>query len=345
MNESEPTDEEFPLRGEKPPRPFLWIGYEFLDLYLPIIGPDCLAVYAYFARRHYFDNTLKHDIRNIAQSCGLKSSTVSRALEVLNQLKLIKLIRFGGNRQSECQLSDVWTIATRLGATFDRKTHSYRFPEPVLKQLTAEVGDIRARQQGKSDRNTSESAVSPCGNPSVSVTPEKHQRVTRETQAYHQRDASGDPSNIERKRIKETPTPTPTPNETDEAHKDKSFPNKDEKEGWLLAWVRIKFTGVMKDIRDHLLNSRPHSLHLTNGFSDWRSFGFGSLAVQSWRDEDLTLVLSTNDPEAARRGLDKYRKLWQASLRKWYECEVRVEFVKAEAEVMTAHGQWANLWP
>lgn len=343
MSESASTDAGFPLRGEKPSHPFLWIGNEVLDLYVPIMGPDCLAVYAYFARRYHCDRSLRHDIRSIARSCGLKPSTVSRALEVLEHLQLVKLIRFGGSRQSECQLSDVWTIAKRLGATFDPKTQSYRFPHPVFKQLTEEVCEIRARQQGKTDGKTPTSAVSPCGNPSMSVSqrntslsPEKRQRPTRETQA-------GTHLIQKEERIKETPTPTPTPSTSGEAQKDKGFPDEDEKRASQLLWARSKFTGVMKDMGSHLLNSRPPSPHLTNGLRDWQSFGFDSLAVRAWRDEELTLVLSANDPEAARRGLDKYRKTWEASLRKWYECEVRVELVEAE-RVMKARQQRANLW-
>lgn len=242
---------------------------------------------------------------------------------------MVKLIRFGGSRQSECQLSAVWTIATRLGARLDPKTQSYRFPERVFNQLTAEVCEIRARQQGKPDGKTAESAVISYENPSLSVSQrntclslEKGQRPARETQ-------TGTHLIQKEERIKETPTPTPTPNRRGEAQRDEALPDEGKKRASPLLWARIKFIGVMKDMGNYLLNSRPLSPHLANGFKDWQSFGFDSLAVKAWRDEELTLVLSANDPEVARRGLEKYRTRWEASLRKWYECEVRVELTEA----------------
>jgi hypothetical protein len=46
----------------------------------------------------------------------------------------------------------------------------------------------------------------------------------------------------------------------------------------------------------------------------------------SRRGATLLLLLSVNDPVAARRGLDKYHKKWKTSLHQWYGCEVEEEF-------------------
>lgn len=328
MSESASTDAEFPLRGEKPSHPFLWIGNETLDLYVPIMGPDCLAVYAYFARRFHANRTLTHDIRSIAPQCGLKPSTVSRVLEVLEHLQLVKLFRFGGSRQSECQLSDAYTIAARLGAAFDSNTQTYRLPEQVSERLKAEVCAIREAQQGKAYRKTRKPGVSLGGNlklsasqRSASVSQTRRQRSTRETQ-------TGTHLIRKEERIEKNPTPTPTPNGSGDTEKDKDSPDEDEPDGQL-RWARIKFTGVIEDIRAHLLDTnRPPSPHLANGYGDWKVFEFGSLAVEAveWNGKTLELTLSASDPIAARAGLEKYHRIWEASLRKWFSREVRVVF-------------------
>jgi len=333
MSESASTDAEFPLRGKKLPHPFLPIGHELFDLYVPIMGADCFAVYAYFVRRRHSDPTLRHDIRSIAPSCDMSASTVSRALEVLEHLQMVKLTRFGGSRDSECQLSDSWTVATRLGATFDSNSQSYRFPAQVSERLKAEVCAIRERQQGKANRKTRKPGAIPCGNlrlsasqRNTSVSRETRQRSTRETQ-------TGTHLIQKEERIERTPSPNPPP-QGDTAKPGKTNPDEDEQDE-LLRWARIKFTGVMKDIRSHLLDtSRPPAPHLANGFAEWEKSGFNSLAVEraEWHGESLTLMLSASDAEATRRGLYRYRKKWRAVLRKWYECEVHVELQQAQGK-------------
>ncbi len=96
--------------------------------------------------------------------------------------------------------------------------------------------------------------------------------------------------------------------------------------------VRDSFNGVMDDLAETLLDSnRPNLPHLTNCFDDWQQFGFRNLAVESaaWRDNLLVLVLSVDDLAAAARGLEKYGKRWEALCRKWFGCEVEVEWVQS----------------
>ncbi|MDE3202270.1 MAG: hypothetical protein KGN79_15265 [Acidobacteriota bacterium] len=78
--------------------------------------------------------------------------------------------------------------------------------------------------------------------------------------------------------------------------------------------------------------SRPPVPHLANGGVEWEEFGLNSLAVEAaaWRGEVLALVLSAPDPAATRRGLGKYRRTWEAIIRKWYACEVQVDLQLAE---------------
>lgn len=107
----------------------------------------------------------------------------------------------------------------------------------------------------------------------------------------------------------------------------KDFPNEEEPDD-LLKWARASFNGVIDDMRVHLLDtSKPPNPHLANGYDEWRQFGFNSLAVKAaaMRGNVLALVLSVSDLAAARRGLDKYRRVWEASLLKWFGSKVHIE--------------------
>lgn len=330
---SEPGPTKIPVRGKKLPHPFLPIGNEVFDLFLPIMGADCFAVYAYFVRRRHADPTLKHDIRNVADSCGLSPSTASRACEVLAHFPLIKLCRFGGSRQSECQLFDSWTIALRLGAEYDSKSRCYRFSDEVSERLQSEVRAIRERQQGHA--KGPKTAKIPCGNlplrvsrRNTSVSPEKRQRATGETQA-------GTHLIQKEERSEKSPTPTPTPSDSGAIHTEKADSDKDDPDG-LLRWARMRFTGVIDDMRNRLLDtSKPSIPRFRNGYQDWEEFRFGHMAIEAAEIRGVVLVLtiSVPDPASAQRGLDKYRRTWDPSVRRWYDGEVRVVLVEESCKV------------
>jgi hypothetical protein len=159
----------------------------------------------------------------------------------------------------------------------------------------------------------------------ASVSPEIRQRSTRETQTG---------SHLIQQEIKNerSPTPTSTPSDNGNAQKDKDSPDEDEPDK-LVQWALVKFTGVMKDMGIHLLDSsKPPSSQLANGYADWEEFGFNSLAVEAaaWHDGTLELTFSASDPETTRRGLKKHHRTFDASLRTWYGCEVKIALVKAE---------------
>ena len=330
MSETGGNSLEIPARKKNPSHPFLWIGNEVFDLFLPIVGTDCFAVYAYFVRRYHSDPFLKHDIRNVADSCGLSASTASRACEVLEHLRLLKLCRFGGSRQSECELFDSWAVALRLGAEYDSNSKSYRFPAHVSQRLKSEIRTIRERQQGHAQGAIA--ATNTCGNPALrvsrrnsSVSPEKCQRATRETQTG---------SHLLRKEERTERILAPTPSQDGELWKTKNHANEDGPVLEPLRSARVLFTGVRNDMKDHLLNtSRPPMSRLTNAFEDWRS-GFESLGVERVTEcrRILVIVLSACDPAAARRVLEKYRQKWNKSLQKWFNREVEVELVSRSAK-------------
>jgi hypothetical protein len=329
MNEAAPDAAEIPPRGEIK-APFCCIGNEVFDIFLPIIGADCFMLYTFFVRRVYSDPKLRHTLRGLADATGIGISTVSRSLEILEHLRLVKLTRFGGSKESECELKDSRVVLSRLGAKYQSKTLSFSLPLKVAERLKAEVLALREKQQGKSSPIGMNSAPRNCGNltfpvsqRNASVSPAIRQRSARETQ-------TGSHLLQEERRNEEVLSPTPFlvhKSQTAKDSPDEDGPDSD------LRWAQAEFTGVMKNMGSHLLNSsRPPNPHLTNGYADWQEFGFNSLGVErvSWRGETLVLVLSATDPAAARRGLDKYRKRWEESLYEWYECKVDVELQQAQ---------------
>jgi hypothetical protein len=329
MNETALKDAEIPPQGEVK-APFFLIGNEVFDVFLPIMGADCFTLYAHFERSVYRDPKLKHSIRDLAEVTGLGATTILRSLEILEHLRLVKLTRFGGSRDSECQLLNSWFVAERLGAKYDCRTLSYSLPSEVAQSLNAEVEALREKQQGKPLQRLVGSAHPECGNPPLRVSqrnasdsPAIRQRRTRETQTG---------SHLIRKEERNKEVPTPTPSHRCEAEKSKDSPDEDGPDP-LLKWAQIKFTGVMKDMGNHLLDtSKNPAPHLANGFADWQDFGLDSLAVEAatWRGEVLVLTLSASDVAAARRGLEKYLRTWNASLRKWYKCQVHVELQQSQ---------------
>ena len=77
MNETASDDAAIPPRGEPTP-PFCWVANEVLDVFLPIMGADCFALYASFARRVFSNPKLRHTVRDLADATGEGISTVSR---------------------------------------------------------------------------------------------------------------------------------------------------------------------------------------------------------------------------------------------------------------------------
>ena len=331
-------NEEAASASENSPRakvnaPFFRIGNEVFDVVLPLMGADCFAVYAYFKRVEYRNPKLRHSVREMAGATDLGTTTVSRVLEILEHFGLLSLSRFGGSNPSECQLADSMAVANRLGVIYNPRSLSYSLPPEAAQRVKAEVKAIRARQQAKHPPDTTSAAPNGCGNRqsrvsqrNASVYPERRQRSTRETQTgTHLLEEEG----------RDREVPSPTPSHSSEAHKDKDSPDEDEPDP-LLKGARVSFTGVMNEMGDHLLDTnKPQVSHLSNGFGDWKQFGFDSLAVDSaeWRGAVLALVLSVTDPLAAEHGLYKYRKTWESSLRKWYGCEVCVELRQAKRKL------------
>ena len=181
MSEAASDSAEIPPRGESKP-PFFWLGNEVFDVFLPIMGADCFTIYAYFARSEFSNPKLKHSVRETANATKLGLTTVSRSLEILQHLRLIKLIRFRGSKDSECQVLDAREVAGRLGAHYDRKGLSFSLPREVDQRLNCEVMALRQRQQGKSTAPDGANLFRAFSQRSAGVSPAVRRRSARETQ-------------------------------------------------------------------------------------------------------------------------------------------------------------------
>jgi hypothetical protein len=126
----------------------------------------------------------------------------------------------------------------------------------------------------------------------------------------------------EEQRIENVPSPTPSQDCQRLKPEDLSIEDAPKD---ILKSARSAFVGVMDDMGDHLLStSRPPVSRLVNGSVDWQDLNSLAVVATSWRGEVLVLVLCAKEPAAAERLLKKYSRIWNASLRKWFGCEVEV---------------------
>jgi hypothetical protein len=321
-----------PLKGWR------WQDNELSILFEPIIGPAASALYCHLTGRAYNDK-VTYTLRGLAAETKRSPTTIWRALAVLKHIGMVRIRAGGGSQKSECSLVNLKTLAVSLGASYSRKVASYVLTPSRTEELSGQIAALlntmqvvnKAGQgsQIASRENLANSISTPLflqdSKRDAGVSPEIRQRSTRETQTG---------SHLIQQEIKneKSPTPTPTPNGSGKAEEDKDSPDEDEPDP-LLKWAVAQFTGVIDDLRKRLLDtSRPPTPHLANDAADWEEFGFNSLAVEAaaWHDGTLELTFSASDPETARRGLKKYHRTFDASLRTWYGCEVKIALVKAE---------------
>jgi len=332
--------------AERRKTPFFQTGNELLDVFEPIVGSDCFTIYSLFARRQFRDPELEHSVQELASTVGLGAATVSRALEILESLGLIELIRCGGSQKSKCRLLDSEAAAVRLGAKYHRNTMRWSLEKETKQQLITEVKAIRQRQQGKvcqkvptgcghlssaEPKGTWLTHNKPCRSdtkPCRSDTLEGSLRDTRVSPQIRQ------PASRERKggihlihkevRREEGPTPTPSHKELNEPVND---PAKEQE--WLLKTPRSAFNAIIDDLKVHILYpSTSQNRNLRNDSADWDEFGFGGWALESVvrHGSALVLTVSALDLVAAHRGFEKYKRKWALGVRDWLGCDVQIRF-------------------
>ncbi len=307
--------------------PYYSIPKVVADIFQPNMPPACFGVYSVLARRDNFTLNPNNSMRKLAVAANVSPAMASRAIETLVYLELIERSRHGGSQPDSYKLLDPWEAAKKWGAVYQNKSVSYALSQENRQSLKARVEAIQAGQRGTQTVSETVSGVSP----------ETRQRFSGKRQRARSETQMGSHLLQEERRIEEDPPPTPARSiaaqkSNGSSEESKDSPDEDEPDP-PLRWARIKFTGLMKDMGSHLLETNiPRVPHLANGADDWREFGLDSLAVEAaeWRGEKLALVLSASDPAAARRGLVKYHRTWGASLGKWYQCEVEWDLCEAK---------------
>jgi DNA-binding transcriptional ArsR family regulator len=265
---------------------------------------------------------------------GVSHATVGRELEVLKYLYLIRLRAAGGNRQTEWELMDLKQLAKQWGATYNKQKATFELSCQTTDRLRAEVERLRKELQGKIKKmspptreNLSfQSAVTtracvPAGDSrrDANVSPEKHERHAGETQTLSQQI---------KENIRQENNLSPTPFRSEDLTNCKGV--FDEREvSTLLNRAQVLFAAAIENLKDHLVDSgRPRLSHLEDGYENWRRFRFDSLGVigVSKTNDSFRLTLCASDAALAQAGLEKYRKTWEASMRRWFEREVHIEF-------------------
>jgi hypothetical protein len=311
------------MRG-KPSGKFCWQDNETYDVFQPIIGPYGIALYTNLSRNAY-DEKVKYTLRGLAKATSQSKSTVDRNLKVIEHVGMVRLTTNGGNRESLCELLNLKDRVQSWGTPIEQAR--------MIHQLVEEVKTLRRHLAGKIESMPESQLASLQGRAQgvggklflshsqrdASVSLDARQRPAGETRkGSHLLLQDTTPQNVS----------PPTPSHSEESLKGKGSSNDDKTED-LVIWARTKFTGVIDDLRGNLFETnRPQSSHLANGGADWQQFGFGSLAVEAVieRAGGIVLTISANNPAAAQAGIDKYSRRLNASLRKWYECEVEVIF-------------------
>jgi hypothetical protein len=91
--------------------------------------------------------------------------------------------------------------------------------------------------------------------------------------------------------------------------------------------ARMAWDAVMQDLSKALLPLSPWALEnrpgFTNGSKDWRSFRFNEVAAESAEmnaQGAVVVTLSSPNPKATARGLEKYQRRIALTLSKFYGC-------------------------
>lgn len=151
------TDEVTGLRDVRKPCHF-WVDNEVADCYQPIVGADAIWVYCRIARNAHgawivspkvrSDDT-RVSLREMADWCGKSVDTVSRCLQVLEYVGLLRAVR-GEKAKGRYALADVKDLVTREGGLYDPGMGSFRLPAERVAELKRQVCELRLKLARKS---------------------------------------------------------------------------------------------------------------------------------------------------------------------------------------------------
>ena len=322
MSKPAPIRIETAQAPDKPP--FFRTGNEVIQIFLPVMGSDCFAVYSALRCQEFSNRELRHTIRGLARSTGMSASTVSRSLDILSALELLRIVHRGGCQESTCQLTDSAEVAAALGARYTRSSVSWSLPADATLRLQLQVKAIRARHQ----RQSANAPDSVCGNPTAGVShrnagvsDEARQRPAAETLAE---------SYLYRKEVRKKEDLSPTPFQERGADENRTSAAEDNDKA-KRKQAQDRLNGVLDDLKDHLLNTdRPTLSGLTEGYTDWTESGFRDWEAVSISQQNDCFLLSIAAPEpaAAQRGAEKYQKFLATQFEEWFGVKVQPAFCK-----------------
>jgi hypothetical protein len=108
--------------------------------------------------------------------------------------------------------------------------------------------------------------------------------------------------------------------------------------------MRVGFASAIDAVHNALMRLTPPSFenraNFRNGALEWQDYRFGDLALESYdtsRNRGLVLIVSSPDPAATARGLEKYQSRWNTALQKAFGQGVQLELSKrAERTIQAA---------
>jgi replication initiation and membrane attachment protein DnaB len=92
------------------------------DIFQPNIPTECYGVYSILARRDNLTSNPNNSIRALATAANVSTATVSRSLDMLIHLALVKRVRCGGSQPDRYELLNAWEAAEKWGAVYVRKS-------------------------------------------------------------------------------------------------------------------------------------------------------------------------------------------------------------------------------
>jgi hypothetical protein len=152
------TEEVTGLRNERKPCHF-WVDNEVADCYQPIVGADAIWVYCRIARNAHGAwivspkvraGDTRVSLREMAEWCGKSVDTVSRCLQVLEHVGLLRAVR-GAKAKGRYALADVKDLVMSEGGLYDREMGSFQLPAERVAELKRQVCELRlklARKNG-----------------------------------------------------------------------------------------------------------------------------------------------------------------------------------------------------
>ena len=137
-----------PLRGA-PTKGWCWQDNELYTIFQPIIGAYAVAIYCTLTAMAFGSPSVQYSVRVLAESTKLSTTTVLRALELTECVRLIRLRKGSGSRKDICEFVDPKALAQSLGAVYKPKTASFMLSKETTERLKAEVRSLKTKQQGK----------------------------------------------------------------------------------------------------------------------------------------------------------------------------------------------------